>query len=180
MLPKIALIMRGRPDSAGRKLIFLRFAYQGKTSWLSLKISILPAQWDQKKEQVKAKNDFDLAKIGQILNKKLTEANSYCVDVIHRGGIIEFQDLKDFLNGKGKSNAALKTPISKMVEVIESLYGAKIISKSTSVSYKCAINKLTKLGICKFIEDLTPDTVLEFRRIVSDENGDNLANHLNQ
>lgn len=176
MLPKIALVRRGRPDNQGRKLIFLRFAYKGTTSWLSLKISLHEKNWDEKKQQVKAKNDFDLAKISQIINQKLTAAQSFCVDKIVQGDDLTFEDLKGFLAGKKRESVKDKHPIEQMKEVLQTLTGAKIIEKSTLNSYKCAINKFIKTGLCKFIEDLTPEIVMEFRKIVSESNGANLAN----
>ena len=97
LIPKISIILKGKPDRNNKKLLYMRYAIGGKTSWLSLKVSVDESSWDSKKRMVKGRST-DAPNINQYINSIKFEADQICFEWAskNRGKLLSFEMFKGF------------------------------------------------------------------------------------
>ena len=132
LLPEISIVLKGRADRNNKKLLYLRYAIGGKTSWLSLKVSVDESSWDSKKRMVKGRST-DAPNINQYINSVKFESEQICFEwaAKNRGKFLSFEMFRRIFS-KEESLKSDMPGISSMIKVLADMYGEKKISRTLS------------------------------------------------
>jgi integrase len=176
-LPKIAIILKGRPDKNNKKLLYIRYSILSKTNWLSLGISVAESNWDAKRRMVKSR-DVDSAKLNQIINASKFEAEQLALDFLaqSRDQVFTFELFKKkFLKTETRAEKPHEIPIAMFLATINEMLSEKAISSSTHEAYRAAVNMFIRYELVNTIDELTPVIVNTFRREMIKNRNENVA-----
>jgi hypothetical protein len=175
LLPKISIVLKGRADRNNKKLLYLRYAIGGKTSWLSLKVSVAEANWDSKKRTVKGRS-IDASNINQYINSVKFESEQICFEwaAKNRGKFLSFEMFRSIFS-KEESVKSDLPGISSMIKVLEDMYGEKEISRASYRAYTVAVNSFLKANLAQTIPEITVAVVSAYRKMIVQKNNANVA-----
>jgi integrase len=175
LIPKISIILKGKPDRNNKKLLYMRYAIGGKTSWLSLKVSVDESSWDSKKRMVKGRST-DAPNINQYINSIKFEADQICFEWAskNRGKLLSFEMFKGFFL-KENSVKSASPGISAMLNVLQDMYSEQEISTSSYRAYVITVNSFIKANLVQTISEITISIVSAYRKHISSKNNPNLA-----
>jgi integrase len=176
-LPKIAIILKGRPDKNNKQLLYIRYSIGGKTSWLSLGISVAESNWDAKRRMVKNR-DIDSATLNQIIASTKFEAEQIALTFLsqNRNEVFTF-DLfkKQFLKTAEAKVVPDLLPISMLLQTVDDMLQEKAISPASHNAYRAAVNMFLKSELATTLNGLNPTIINAFRKEVITTRNENVA-----
>ena len=173
-VPKLAIVLRGRPDRNNKQLLYLRYAFAGKSYWISLGVSVHPDHWDAKKEVVKAR-DVTSAKINQLTASVKFKANDWAISMLIGGQVPTFESYKESM-GPAQPGPNERYSKDLVYLTIDHLIQEKSVSEATFRAYRAAVNHFFAQTQITYLDELTTDVVLKYRRAVVSGKNENLAN----
>lgn len=145
-IPRGTFFLRPRANAKGEQCVYLRYYIGGKYVMRSCEVWLSPDDWDQKHQEVKAKNR-QASHINQFLIKQKQQVEKQMLDFCKDGGALTPSIVMGMLEGhflpaEEKARKVLFIPYC--LEVNDTLYERDKFGASVWYNNKCYINQFEK------------------------------------
>lgn len=82
---KVALVQKPKPDRTGEQPVYVRVSHAGREALVSLGLSILPREWNQRRGEVRGTNR-DAAQLNALMQQRLADAQAAAHAALLEGG----------------------------------------------------------------------------------------------
>ncbi len=175
-LPTVTIVLHGRKDRYGRKVLYIRYAHNYKTNYISTGFKVLEKDWDPIATKVRSRSAMlggeSAARINMALNNLLEQATLAVLKMSDDKKQFSFQTFKAFLSGEEKPPIML---YESFVKVLDEEKSQGIISKATHKAYKVAVKAYINILGNTSIFDIKNQDVTNFMSILTEKHNDNIA-----
>ena len=132
----------GKLNSKGQAPVYMRITLNGQRTEISTNQSILSGNWNKHTERAKG-NREETRIFNNYLDSLASKVNRHFNDLLNTGSFFYVNDLKNSMNGKGKTNKTLIQVYNENNQLMKQEEGSKYM-KNTVERYFISIERLKK------------------------------------
>lgn len=177
--PTITIVQRGKADRFGRLRLYLSYAFNYKTNYISLGWKVKPAEWIKNEQKVAGKvlsGGANAARINADLLNTMSKAYETIAEIQAQNRFPAFEEFEKMFIGDAPAKKMQEQNFSDLaLTVLKKEFEAMQISRATKESYEVAVRKFEKIiGRVPF-NGITRMTILAFKGDLSKSYNPNLA-----
>jgi|GEM_PF-1294497 len=175
-MPSVTIVLHGRKDRYGRQVLYLRYAHDYSTNYISTGFKVLAKDWDPVATKVRARSATlggeSATRINMALNTLLENAMLAVLKLVEQKNGFAFEKFKGLVFGEEMPEMKL---FEVCIKVIDAEKAQGVISKATHRAYKAGVSAwVSNMGNMS-IFDIKNDDVTKFISILTEKYNANLA-----